>query len=32
MKEYIGDKQYLFVGKLWELRQLIQERKEALKP
>ena len=32
MKEYIGEKQYLFVGKLWELRQLVQDRNETLKP
>ena len=31
MKEYVGEKQYLFVGKIEELRQLINKRKEYLK-
>lgn len=30
MKEYIGEKRYKFDGKVWELRKLIQERKEYL--
>ena len=36
MKEYIGEKQYLFVGKAWELKALVEERRvtreEVLKP
>ena len=34
MKETISSdgKQYLFIGKIGELRQLIKDRKEALKP
>jgi hypothetical protein len=32
MKEYIGEREYLFVGRAWELRKLVEERKEVLKP
>ena len=36
MKEYITERGYLFVGKAWELDQLIKERRkqraEVLKP
>jgi hypothetical protein len=36
MKEYIEANRYLFVGKVWELRQLVEERRaireEVLKP
>jgi len=36
MKEYISEKQYLFVGKAWELQRLVEERRktreETLKP
>ncbi len=36
MKEYIGEKGYLFVGKRWELERLIEARRkqraEVLKP
>ena len=32
MKEYIGEKGYRFVGKIWELRELVKDRKESLKP
>jgi len=30
MKEYISERQYLFVGKAYELRDLVQSRKENL--